>query len=274
MTLFQALVLGLLQGLTEFLPISSSGHGVLIPALLGWDIPPAEFEVLLHTGTIVAVLIYFFREFIEALDGLGRPSPGRTFVGLLAIGTVPAAVIGGIFEATFEGFFSRPDQVAAFLVVTGLILAATETYARHSQRDESVEQTQLSVVEKIALEVTWWKALAIGFAQALAIFPGISRSGSTIGTGLLVGLSRPQAARFSFMLAVPILIGTSIVQLPELGRFNIGWGPIIVGAAASLVSSYLAIAGMIGYLQRRGLYPFAAYCLVVGAVAVIFLSRV
>lgn len=273
MSLLEALVLGLVQGLTEFLPISSSGHLVLVPALLGWEKPPVAFVVTLHGATLVAVVAYFARDFLEALDGIDRPGPGRTFALLLAIGTIPGAVVGFLFERPLSRAFGEPRLVALLLVGTGVILAATETFARVRKRDESVEQTELSVIEKIALEVSRPAGFFVGCAQAIAILPGISRSGATIGAGLLTGLSRPQAARFSFMLSVPILLGAAILQLPELGAFELGLGPVLVGSIAAMVSSYLAIAGMIGYLQKRGLYPFAAYCLLVGTAVSLVLSQ-
>lgn len=272
MSVFEALVLGIVQGLTEFLPISSSGHLVVVPALLGWDDVPVPFDVLLHAATLLALLVYFFRDFVEALDGLGRPSPGRRFAWLLVLGTIPAGVLGYLFERPLERAFSDEVAVAIQIIITGVILAATESYARWRKRDERIEATELSVVEKIALEVKPPTAVAVGLAQAVSIIPGISRSGATIGTGLLFGLSRPQSARFSFMLSVPILLGASLAKIPELGKFDVPIEATIVGFLAALVSGYLAIAGMIGYLQRRGLYPFAAYCLVVGIGSALVLS--
>lgn len=273
MSILEALVLGIVQGLTEFLPISSSAHLVLVPELLGWEEPKVAYLVLLHAATLVALFIYFAKEFIEALDGLDRAGPQRRFIVLLVIGTIPAAVLGVIFEKQFEESFGHPVGVAIQLAVTGILLAAVEVFSRMKKRDEGIEQTEFSTVEKISIEVSGFNALAVGFAQAISIIPGISRSGATISAGLLTGLSRPQAARFSFMLSVPILLGTSIAKIPEISVAEIGVAPLVVGFMASLVSGYLAIAGMIGYLQKRGLFPFATYCLVVGPLVAFFLSR-
>lgn len=272
MTLLQALVLGLVQGLTEFLPISSSGHLVLVPSLLGWPAPPVAFDVLLHAGSLLAVLAYFRREFVEITLGLVRAGPGRRFIGLLVIGTIPAAVVGGLFEEQFAAVFTQPGTVALLLMTTGLILAGSETYAR-LRRPGTVQAAAMPGVEELEAEVDGRKALAIGAAQAFAILPGISRSGATIAAGLVTGLTRPQAARFSFMLVVPILAGTAALQVPKLSGLDLGAGPLVIGFLAALGSSYLAIWGLIGYLQRRGLYPFAVYCLVAGAIAVILLAR-
>lgn len=254
MSVLEAFLLGIVQGLTEFLPVSSSGHLVLVPALLGWELPPAEFDVMLHAASTLALLAYFRREVIEVVMGLFRPGHGRRLLGLLVIGTIPAALIGFFFESQLQAFFERPRAVAWFLVATGIILIAAETLARRIQsRDDVVPGPG--------------GAFGIGAAQAFAILPGISRSGATIASGMALGLDRAAAARFSFLLAIPILIGASIVEIPELGEADIAGGALVAGATASLVSSYAAIAGLISYLQRRGLYPFAAYCIVAGITA-------
>ena len=263
MTLIEALVLGLVQGLTEFLPISSSGHLVIVPRLLGWTKPPVAFDVLLHSASLMAVLIYFRREATEVIQGLVRPGPPRRFIWLLVVGTIPAALIGYFLESQISQVFGEPTTVAILLIFTATILAASETYARYRKGKTSEDAIRPSVSE-LAQDLSLPKAFAVGCAQAFAILPGVSRSGSTIATGLFVGLSRTQAARFSFMLAIPILIGTSIYKIPDLSGSGIGAGAIIVGFVAGLISSYAAVAGMIGYLQKRGLYPFAVYCLVVG----------
>lgn len=273
MSILEALVLGIVQGLTEFLPISSKSHLIIIPALMGWRQPPIPFIALLHAGTLIAALVYFRHELVESLDGIQRPSPGRKLIGLLILGTIPAAIIGITFEKRITALFENPPLAALALVVTGVILALTETFFRIKKRDESIEETAFSNVEKMALEVTPAKSFFVGLCQSLALLPGISRAGVTISGGLLAGLSRPQAARFSFMLSLPIIAGTALAEVPRLSELTIGLLPIIVGFLASLVAGYAAIAGMIGYLQKRGLYPFAAYCLVVGPIVSFILSR-
>lgn len=270
MSVLEAAVLGLVQGLTEFLPISSSGHLVIVPGLLGWQSPPLSFDVLLHAASLLAVLAYFRRELWSMAVGLGRPGPGRRLTGLLVVGTVPAVVVGYLLEERFEQLFGQPRTAAFLLLGTAAILAGTEAYARRRPRPAEGDPPG---VEGIAGGLTAGRALLVGCAQALAILPGISRSGSTIGAGLLSGLSRPAAARFSFLLAIPALAGAGVLKLPDLGNLDLGAAPLGIGFLASLVSSYLAIWGLIGYLQRRGLYPFAAYCLVAGPVAAVLLSR-
>ncbi|MCA1840797.1 MAG: undecaprenyl-diphosphate phosphatase [Actinomycetota bacterium] len=282
MNVVEAMILGLVQGLTEFIPISSKTHLIMIPALLGWKgsctghsycHPPLPFLTLLHAGTLVAALIYFRREIMETLDGLDRPSPGRKLILLLIVGTIPAAVLGFIFEDRLQKLFDQPALASLALVLTAVILTATETLFRRRSHEDKIEETVFSDVEKITSEVDATRAGAIGLAQSLALLPGISRAGTTIGAGLLAGLPRAQAARFSFMLSLPIIAGTVLAEVPKLSHFDIGLVPTLVGFFAALVAGYAAIAGMIGYLQKRGLYPFAAYCLVVGPIAYYVLTR-
>jgi undecaprenyl-diphosphatase len=271
MTIFQAGVLGAVQGFTEFLPISSSAHLVLVPTLLGWRRPSLAFDILLHAASLMAVLVYFRAELLTILAGLGKAGPGRRLLGLLVVATIPAAAIGFFLAEPLERTFDRPRAVAVELVATGLILLLAETVAR--RRQEPSGRKEDATAEELAGAVKAGSALAIGMAQAAAILPGISRSGVTIVAGLGTGLSRPQAARFSFLMAIPALAGAAVLKLPELPELHLGTGALIVGFLASLISSYLAIGGMIGYLQRRGLRPFAVYCLIAGPLALYLLMR-
>jgi undecaprenyl-diphosphatase len=277
MTAFQAVVLGAVQGFTEFLPISSSAHLVLVPSLLGWRRPSLAFDVLLHAASLIATLVYFRAELLEILLGLRRAGPGRRLLALLVVATIPAAFLGFFFGEPLERTFDRPRSVAVELVVTGIILLAAEAFARLRERrsSESREppEEEDSSPGALARIVKIRSALGMGVAQAVAILPGISRSGVTIAAGLGTGLSRSQAARFSFLMAIPALAGAAVLKLPELPGMDLGAGPLLLGFLASLVSSYLAIGGMIGYLQRRGLHPFAVYCLVAGPMALYLLMR-
>ncbi|MGH2733203.1 MAG: undecaprenyl-diphosphate phosphatase [Actinomycetota bacterium] len=271
MTLFQAFTLGGVQGFTEFLPISSSAHLVLVPTLLGWRRPSLAFDVLLHVASLMAVLVYFRAELGQILMGLRRAGPGRRLLGLLVVATIPAALTGLLLGKPLERTFDRPRAVALELMATGLILLVAEVFAR--RRQAGGKEKEDSTTEGLAGVVKAGSALVIGAAQAVAILPGISRSGVTIVAGLGTGLSRSQAARFSFLMAIPALAGAAVLKLPELPRLDLGPGPLVVGFLASLISSYLAIGGMIGYLQRRGLHPFAIYCLVAGPIALYLLMR-
>lgn len=267
MSVFQALILGIVQGLTEFLPISSSAHLVLVPEALGWEQPSLPYLVMLHTATLLALLIYFRRELLQLARGIFHPGPERKLVALLALATLPAAAIGVLFEEQLTDSFGKPVQVAIQLVITGVLLVIAEVLARRKGADREVDLGTAAMAQ----EVTWRSALLIGFSQALAIIPGISRSGATIAAGLVAGMSRPLAAKFSFLLSVPILLGTSIFEVPNLSANGPGTAALVVGFLASSVTGYLSIAGMIAFLQRRGLMPFAAYCIIVGVAAAIFL---
>lgn len=266
-------MLGLVQGLTEFIPISSKTHLIIIPALFHWKEPPLAFDVILHGGTLLAALAYFRRDLLEILDGIDRPGPSRKVLLLLAIGALPAGLAGALLESRISVLYRRPALAAALLVLTGLILAITETYFRRHPHSESIEDTTFTNVEKISAEVSPGKAAFIGAAQILALSPGISRAGTTIGAGLVARLSRPQAARFSFLISIPLIAGATLAEIPKLAQAHLGTAVILAGLISSFVAGYVAIAGMIGYLQRRGLYPFAAYCFVVGPIVALALTR-
>ncbi|MFN2388301.1 MAG: undecaprenyl-diphosphate phosphatase [Actinomycetota bacterium] len=261
MSLLHALVLGAVQGLTEFIPISSSGHLVLVPAALGWDQPSLAFDVMLHTASLLALAVYFRRELVELAVGVARGEPGmRRLLLLLVVGTIPAVVAGAALGEYFEGTFTDAPSAAIQLVVTAAILVAAEVaLSFHAARTARREQ-QLRTIDALGPG----DAAAIGVAQAISILPGISRSGATIAAGLALSMRRDDAARFSFLLAMPALLGASLVEIPELAGAPLALGPALGGFVTSLVTSYLAIAGLIRYLKTNTLYPFALYCLVAG----------
>lgn len=261
MSLFEAVVLGAVQGLTEFIPISSSGHLVLVPEAAGWDEPGLAFVVLLHTASLIALLIYFRAE-VGALVGglLGRDSAMRRLLALLVIGSVPAGVAGIALARFFEESFEDADASAIQLVVTAVILVAAEQALRFHERRLQRHRRELRRIDDLGAP----DATVIGIAQAISILPGISRSGATIGAGLGLALRRDDAARFAFLLAIPALLGATLVEVPDLGASSVGSGAAVGGFAASLLSSYFAIAGLIRYLKSNTLYPFALYCVVAG----------
>jgi undecaprenyl-diphosphatase len=261
MTLVQALILGIVQGATEFLPISSSGHLVLVPWLFGWDFEPKiafVFDVLVQWGTIAAVITYFWRDLLTLarawLVGLWnrRPfdEPQARLAWLLLLATLPAAILGLLLKSTVESTFDRPLTVSFFLLGTAALLYFAE---RGSRPFKSVPV------------LTWIDSLWIGLAQALALFPGISRSGATIAGGLFRGLERGEAARFSFLLSVPTMLGAGLIALADL--FNSPSAaqqivPLLTGFLAAALTGFLAIRWLLRYLQRRRLYIFSIYCLV------------
>jgi undecaprenyl-diphosphatase len=278
MLLLQAFVLGLVQGLTEFIPVSSSGHLQAIPFLLGWAPGSLAFDVALHLGTLVAVIAVFRTDLWEMARAALRPRDeqrrgARRLLVLLAIASVPAAVVGIAARGIISTAFEQPLTIAAFLCVTAALLWWSER-----------RRTELGTMEPAADDVgavggeldamPWQRALGVGAAQALAIFPGVSRSGATIAAGMALGLSRGAAARFSFLMLLPITIGAALVTLPDLATTEPGtlpFGPvdIVVGIAVSAISGYLAIRFLLALVARRSLVIFARYVLVLAAVLVL-----
>jgi undecaprenyl-diphosphatase len=268
MTAFQALILGIVQGATEFLPVSSSGHLVLVPWLFGWKLDPESafvFDVLVQWGTLLAVIAYFWRDLVDlvrsALLGIvhGRPfeSAQARLAWLLVLASLPAAVLGLAFKDQVEATFSQPGMVFGFLLVTAGLLAVGEWLGGRSRSMDSLR---------------WTDALWIGFAQVLALFPGVSRSGSTIAGGMTRHLRRPDAARFAFLMSVPIMIGAGLVALRDLVRLpDVGTqaGNLAIGFVAAAVVGYAAIRWLLRYLSRRPLTLFIAYTAVVGVVGLL-----
>jgi undecaprenyl-diphosphatase len=268
MNAIEALLLGALQGATEFLPVSSSGHLVIAPALLGWE-SSLTFDVVVHWATAMAVLLYFREDLKGMLFGAwqgiresGRPwsNPEGRLLSLVALATVPAAFAGLLLEPRFEQLIDGEPLAAArlaagMLFVTGAVLAISE---RLGSRDRDCDALSIS------------GSLGIGLAQALALVPGISRSGSTIATGLLLGLDRASAARFSFLMSAPIVLGAGLIKGLDLVRDGIPAGEapaLIIGFFSAFVVGYASIAWLLGYLRRAPLYGFAIYTWVVGALA-------
>ncbi len=263
MSILEAIILGLVQGLTEFLPVSSSAHLVLVPWWLGWTPPPLAFDTTLHLGTLLAVLAYFWRDWWElaqaVLDRLrGRGDEAKWRLALaIVIGVIPAAVIGYLFESFFEAMFSQPTLVAAMLLVTGAILILAEAWKRGGLPLANIRLSDAAV---------------IGLAQAAAIIPGISRSGATIAAGLLRGLDRPAAARYSFLLSAPIIFGAGVFQIKNLagaGIDAIGLTPLLIGFLVAAISGFLAIRFLMRFVQTRSLYLFAVYVWLFGLLSLL-----
>jgi undecaprenyl-diphosphatase len=259
MSTLQALVLGAVQGLTEFIPISSSGHLVLVPEALGWEEPGLAYDVMLHAASLVALLIYFSGDLLDLVKGFMSGDEGsRRMVWLLAIGTVPAALAGLLLGDFFEEQFADAEAAALQLLITAAILVGAEQALRFHEKRTARTGASLRTMENLRTP----DAVAIGVAQAISILPGISRSGSTIGTGLALSMERDDAARFAFLLAIPALLGAMIVKLPDLSGTSLGFGAGAAGFISSLATSYAAIWGLIRYLKTQTLYPFAVYCVI------------
>lgn len=248
--MLDAILWGLIQGLTEFLPVSSSGHLVLIPALLDREGPDLATTAMLHLGTLAAVVVYY-RADLAAMAKFDRPA--RRLITLIAIGTVPAAVLGFVFKDTVAGLVDDPGIVAIMLIVTGLVLLGTEL---------------LRLGDKRITNIGPLDSLITGLAQALALIPGISRSGMTISAGLLRGVGKQEAARFAFLLGIPVIAGAGLLETIDfLGSGESISAEVWVSVVVAAVSGYAAIAFLINLLGRIGLAPFGIYCVSFGTLA-------
>jgi undecaprenyl-diphosphatase len=263
--LLEAIILGIVQGATEFLPISSSGHLVLVPAALGWDPPPLVYDTTVHLATLIAVVAVFWRDILGLLTGWWRGlrdrQPFQTTESRLAwwviVGTVPGVLAGVLLEKWFESFFDSPHAVGGFLLLTALLLVLAEVLGRR-MRDLT--------------RMNWLDSLLIGIGQAVAIAPGVSRSGATIAVGMYRGLTRDAAARFSFILAIPIIAGAGAFQLYKMfvdGGPPVAAASLLAGFATAAVAGYIAIKLLLAYVRKRPLYPFAAYCVAAGILALV-----
>ena len=268
MTVLQAIILGIVQGLTEFLPVSSSAHLVLVPSAFGWELDPAfafAFDVLVQMGTLLAVIVYFaptLRDILAAVwSGLRarRPfvDPLARLGWLILLATIPAVIAGTLFHDVVEAAFGNPQGVFVSLLVTAALLAGAERFGRPQKTLD-----RLSGVD----------AIAVGAAQALALLPGISRSGSTISAGLLRGLQRAEAARLSFLMSIPVMIGAGLVGLKDLADLSPGPElllPVAIGFLTAAVVGYLTIRWLLAYLAGHRLTVFAAYCFIVGILGLV-----
>lgn len=279
MTYFQAIIIGLLQGITELFPVSSLGHSVLLPALLGWNnIVSSQtssesfflaFLVGLHCATAIALLIFYREKWILIIRGFFRSLKKRKastsnerLAWLLVVATIPAGLIGLIFEHHLRVIFAKPLAAAIFLTINGLILLAGEKYRKAAYKKEA---------KRILSKLEYREAGVIGVAQILALFAGISRSGITMVAGLVRGLDHEDAANFSFLLATPIILAAGVYKLPDLlGPNGAGIrGQVIVGSIVAGVAAYGAVKFLTKYFETKTLKPFAFYSLVVGILMII-----
>jgi undecaprenyl-diphosphatase len=268
MSLFQAIILAIVQGLTEFLPVSSTAHLVLFPWLLHWPDPGQAFDVALHAGTLLAILAYFFRDWVElTLAGLGfnyggRGGPAaaqrnRRMFWYLVAATIPGGLVGFLFEHTIEEHLRKPIYIAVATIGIGLLMWYAEYVGR---------------LERGYDRVGFGDAMMIGSAQALALFPGVSRSGITITEGLFLGLTREAAARFSFLLSAPIIAGAAAHDLPKLikmqqaGQIDMPLSTLVIAVAVSAIVGYLVIAFFLQYLRTHTLKIFVYYRILFGIV--------
>jgi undecaprenyl-diphosphatase len=273
----QALVLGLLQGFSELFPISSLGHSVVLPRLLGWDIHQNDdyfltFLVATHMATALVLLGFFARDWVRIIRGLGRSLRDREIAPddtdaklgwLLIVATIPAGLLGLLLEHSLRKVFASSQSAAAFIALNGVLLYGAERLRRNAP---VVDRAGPQGDERIVQRLGFREALAVGSAQALALIPGFSRSGATMGGGLLMGLSNEDAARFSFLLATPIILAAAVLKLPELlgSQGDHVRGQALVGALGAAVTAYLAVRFLLRFFETNRLTPFAVYCFAVG----------
>ena len=278
----QAIVLGLLQGVSELFPVSSLGHSVILPQLLGWNIHQNDpyfitFLVATHLATALVLLGFFWRDWVRIVKGLGRSlrdrgiDPADTdakLAWLLIIGTIPAGILGLLLENKLRGVFASAASASAFLILNGFMLFGAELLRRRAPQVEQDDDA------RIARQVGWGGAFGVGAAQALALIPGLSRSGATMGGGLLVGLSNKDAARFAFLLATPIIGAAALLKLPDLaGSQGDGIrGQALVAALCSALTAYLAVRFLMRFFETNTLIPFAVYCVLAGTACTLYFA--
>lgn len=268
MTIIQAIILGIIQGLTEFLPISSSGHLVLAPAIFGWQIPEAQifpFNVLVQLGTLVAVIIYFWNDIweivIAVIQGLKNKKPfdsSKAKMGwLLVLATIPAVIIGVLLKDAVESAFGSSLATSLFLWGTAALLFFSETRGKQDKENK---------------DMTWIDALIIGTFQALAIFPGVSRSGSTIAGGIFRGYNRKEAARFSFLMSIPVMLGAGVFSIPDLlevPNLSSFIPSMAIGFITASIVGYISIHWLLQFLTKNSLKGFAIYCFFAGLLGLV-----
>jgi undecaprenyl-diphosphatase len=305
LTYFEALVIGALQGVTELFPVSSLGHSVLIPALVGgrWaadlsvsapESPYLAFIVGLHVATAIALIVYFWRDWSRILGGIVTSvryrriqTPDERLAWMIIIGTIPVGIAGLLLEHTFRTVLGRPVPAAVFLILNGLILLAAERWRRiaatrgagpgtvatrgvavtpESHVDNSDIASDRRIAKRGILETT-----GIATAQIAALLPGISRSGVTMAAGLARGLSHEDAARFAFLLATPVILAAGVLKVPDLtGSLGAGiHGQVLVGSLAAGIAAYISVRFLVRYFTTRTLTPFAIYCLLAGGISII-----
>jgi undecaprenyl-diphosphatase len=286
LTYLEAIVVGAFQGVTELFPVSSLGHSVLIPALVGgeWardlnvsapESPYLAFIVGLHVATAAALLLFFRRDWIRIIGGFVTSirhrrlqTPEERLAWLIIIGTIPVGVAGLLLEHLFRTTLGRPIPAAAFLIANGVVLFVGERLRRKAEAtDEADADARLA-------KMSIGRGTLIGAAQVLALLPGISRSGVTMVAGLLRGLSHEDAARFSFLLATPVILAAGVLKIPDLfGPLGAGiHGQVLAGSIASFVSAYLAVRFLTRYFHTRTLTPFGIYCAIAGTASLIWLT--
>lgn len=289
-SLSQAVILGLVQGITELFPISSLGHSVLLPGLFGWNINQnanafLTFLVATHFATACVLFVIYRNDWWRIVKGIFRSlkarevsasDPDAKLGWLIVVSTIPAGIIGLILKDQITGFLLSPRSAAIFLVANGLLLFTAEGLRRRAKvLPDGVEAKTADADKRIASELSWWQSTKVGFLQILALIPGFSRTGSTLAGSLMVGLSHEDALRYSFLLATPIIGAAAVLELPPL---LVTANPqtlfiTFAGTLAAAIAAYASVTFLVRYFKTKTLIPFAIYCVVFGGVALALLSR-
>jgi undecaprenyl-diphosphatase len=282
-SIFQAIIIGLIQGITELFPISSLGHSVIIPKLLHWNLNQNQpffltFLVATHLATAIVLFIFFYKEWVKIIKGLGRSLKARTIdksdtyakLGwLLVIGTIPAGILGLIFKDSINRLFASARIAAMLLIVNGIILFLAEKLRKNANKRQVIASQTDEQIAKLSFP----KSILIGIGQSFALLPGISRSGSSMAGSLFFGLDNYAAARFSFLLATPIIGAAAVLQLPSI--FSVSERPIrtaiLAGAISAAFAAYISVKFLVRYFQTKTLTPFAIYCVLAGIIYSIIL---
>ena len=275
LTYLQAIILGSLQGISEIFPVSSLGHSVLVPALLHWSIDQSSdqfisFVVLTHLATALALLIFFWRDWVRIIRDMLRSIAARRIetaharIGfLIVVSSIPAGLLGLVFQSKLQSLFADVRLVAAVLVVNGIVLYIGEYFRGGS--GTGVDDRKLA-------RMTWMQSIGIGFAQCLALIPGFSRTGVTMTAGLANGFSHDNAARFSFLLATPLIFAAAVLKVPHIITHHGEWGTAIIGFICAAIFAYLSVRFLTRYFETKTLKPFALYCIAAGLIAFALLS--
>jgi undecaprenyl-diphosphatase len=252
MDLIQALILAIIQGMTEFLPVSSSAHLILVPKIIGWNDQGLLFDIALHFGTLLAVLIYFRDDLAQMIEDLLRNRSHNIMqsdVMILIIATIPVVIVGGLFNDWIENNLRSSNVIATTSIIFGLILLASDKFS--------------SSKNNLTLRI----GLLIGLAQVLALIPGVSRSGITITMGLFMGLGRVKSAKFSFLLAIPVILGASVLQIYEsysIAFSSINYVLLLTGLSVSFLFAYFTIHWFLAFVTKVGMFPFVIYRIALG----------
>jgi undecaprenyl-diphosphatase len=283
----QAIILGALQGFSELFPISSLGHSVILPQLLGWNIHQNDayfitFLVATHLATAIVLFIFFFKDWMRIFRGMWRSLAEREIAPentdaklgwLLVVGTIPAGILGLLFQDALRGVFASGESASFFLILNGFMLYGAERLRRRAPVVDSSEDSVASDA-RVANTTSYRDAVGIGAAQAIALIPGFSRSGASMSGGLLVGLSNEDAARFSFLLATPIIGAAALLKLPDLfGPTGDGVrGPALAASICSAITAWFSVRFLVKYFETNRLTPFAIYCVIAGTLSFTYLT--